>query len=196
MLRSKLDFDCLDDSFDDPDFDTKLAVNQDTSDDSEDVYSFVDESDFFNPFVKQTSNNSFCNPFHQNESVLPNQPVKSPPDGFNPFAASSPKGDKRVENGIKNVCSYCDVKFSSSYNLKQHMVSIHKIFSPGMKIFKCDFNKCNFVTGSRMMFVRHNHSKFVQTGGSIVKPSCPVCHVQFFNPSSLKRHMQRKKHNN
>ena len=48
------------------------------------------------------------------------------------------------------------------------MVSIHKIFSPGMKFFKCDFNKCNFVTGSRMMFVRHNHSKFVQIGGSIV----------------------------
>jgi len=196
VLRSKLDFDCLDDSYDDPDFNTKV-VNQDTSDDSEDVYSFVDESDFFNPFVKETSNNSFCNPFQLNESVSPSQqPVESTPDGFNPFAASSPKVKKRAEKENKNVCSHCDAKFSSSYNMKQHMISIHKIFSPGMKIYKCDFSKCNFVTGSRIMFARHNHSKSVQIVGNNVKPSCPVCHAQFFNSSSLKRHIKRKMHNN
>ena len=195
VLRSKLDFDTLDDSFDDPDFDSNLAVNHDSSDDSEDVYTFVDESDFFNPFVKQSSN-SFCNPFHENATatVIPSQPVEITPDSFNPFAASSPKCDKRTEQGIKNICSYCDVRFFSNYNMKQHMISIHKIFSPGMKVFKCDFDKCNFVTGSKIMFVRHHH-KSVQIVGSNAKPSCPVCHAKFFNLSSLKRHMKRKMHN-
>ena len=61
VLRGRLDFNCLDDSFDDPDYCVKK--NEDTSKDSDDVYSFGEE-EFFNPFEENDSNNSFVNLTH------------------------------------------------------------------------------------------------------------------------------------
>lgn len=188
VLRGRLDFNCLDDSFDDPDYCVKK--NEDTSKDSDDIYSFGEE-EFFNPFEENDSNNSFVNPFEENLSNGPRETAIKMAEDFNPFATSSPTSDIKNEKALKkeNICPHCEIKYSSNYNLKQHIISVHKIFPPGITIFKCSKGSCDFVTGNRVQFSRHTHAR--QTQPSTVKTFCQVCGVQFFNPSSLKRHIGR-----
>ena len=191
VLKRRLDFNRLDDSFEDPDY--CVPKNKDTSSDSEedaDVYDF-DNDDLFNPFEENASNDSHFNPFGPNHSNVPNEEPIKQAEGFNPFASSSPIIDSKHEKVLKkdNTCPHCETKYSSSYNLKQHQISVHKIFPPGMKLFKCTADKCGFVTGNRVQFSRHNHSK--QTPSSSTKTFCQVCKEQFYNPSSLKRHVGR-----
>ena len=40
------------------------------------------------------------------------------------------------------------------------MISRHYIYPPKMKIYKCEFQICTFVTGSRMAFERHMLTTF------------------------------------
>ena len=199
--------DTLDDSFHDPDY---LDKNKyESSDEDSDIYKFHDETDFVNPFetikmpdpvvevsefvnpfVKLDNKDDFVNPFER-EGSSTIQSEKSN-FNFNPFASSSPKNVADAKG--EKVCPHCDKIFPSNYNLKQHLISIHKIFPEGLTIYKCDDKGCNFVTGSRAMFSRHSQAKFVQPCHRNTKPMCPVCHQQFCNPSSLKRHVIRKGH--
>ena len=75
-----------------------------------------------------------------------------------------------LQNGIEDIsdiqvhvkcrgstCKHCGKEFNNSNNMKQHLISIHKIFPPGMTVFKCPFKKCDFVSGNRVAFARHSH---------------------------------------
>ena len=209
ILKSRIvEEDILDDSFADPDYGE--TNKYESSDEESDVYKFQDETDFVNPFEKikmpdpvvdisdfvnsfvEHKNEDFVNPFEtEREDALAIQSV-SPNANFNPFAASSPTILAKLKS--EKACPYCDKIFPSNYNMKQHIISIHKIFPDGLTIFKCDDIDCNFVTGSRAMFSRHSHAKFVRPCNRTAKPMCQVCHKQFCNPSSLKRHVIRKGH--
>ena len=201
VLKSKIDIGTTgDDSYDDPEYLEKgkgaSASGSETSFDG-DTYEFSD-GDAFNPFEKESSDgSSVFNPFESNisqtlPSVCSDGPQNSS-EAFNPFCVSSPKKTLELK-GSQNCCPYCDKQFPSNYNMKQHQISIHKILPPDMKIFKCAFKNCTFVTGSRVGFGRHRHERSSQIESKLSKPSCPACHKQFFNTSSLKRHMIRKKH--
>ena len=62
VLRTKLNLDSYDDSDDDVNYlvDPKKAASEDSE---SDVYSFVDESNLYNPFNMNTSSDSLYNPF-------------------------------------------------------------------------------------------------------------------------------------
>lgn len=200
VIKGKLSKDTFDDSYNDPNFQAE-EINSKSSDsttsDSCDIYSFVDESESFNPFENNKSSESCFNPF---ESVSPSDGSNdkhNPPDDFNPFATSTPNRDKPKESTPK-ICPHCDASFTSSYNTKQHMISVHRIFPPGMTIYKCSSKSCAYATGSRAMFSRHSHAKIAlqsQTSDpQTSKPKCLVCGAMFYNTSSLKRHITRKGH--
>ena len=201
VLKGQLSKDTLDDSYDDPDFQavkTSSRTSDSTSDPS-DVYNFVDESESFNPFETNNSSESCFNPF-ESVSKLPSDcsnELHNPTDNFNPFASSTPNRKKTKERNL-NICPHCDASFTSSYNTKQHIISIHRIFPSGLTIYKCDLKSCNYVTGSRVMFSRHSHAKIALRGQNSdpqsSKPRCPVCEAIFYNTSSLKRHIIRKGH--
>ena len=196
VLRTKLNLDSFDDSDEDLDYlvDQKKAASEDSD---SDVYSFVDESNLYNPFNINTSSDSLFNPFDI-KSKLPSvcsEEQHNSTEIFNPFDTSSPISENVQLLKKTNVCPYCDVGFPSSYNLKQHQVSVHKIFPTGLKIFQCEHKNCSFVTGSRGMYSRHSHAKNSDSQGKSSKPCCPVCNLKFYNHSSLKRHRTRKMHN-
>lgn len=201
VINGKLSKDTLDDSYNDPNFQTeesKSRSSNSTISDPSDVYSFKSNDESFNPFEKnnisENSSESCFNPF---ETVTPID-SSYPPDNFNPFSTSTPNRDKTTES-ISKICPHCDASFTSSYNTKQHMISVHKIFPPGMKIYKCSYSNCTYATGSRAMFSRHGHSKMAlesqPSDPQTSKPKCQVCGAVFFNFSSLKRHFKRKGHN-
>ena len=192
-----MDNDHLDDSFNDPNYEEKQdSPDLETSLES-DIYEFDDGSEICNPFDKSSSNESLINPFETEvASKLPSECSDSEnllnsTEIVNPFSESSPMSSSKNEPEGKE-CPHCGKKFTSSYNMKQHKVSIHKIFPPDMKIFTCDFKNCNFATGSRVQFTRHGHSKSPQVEEKASNTTCPQCHEKFFNSSSMKRHVLRK----
>lgn len=197
-MKRKLGVPNLDDSFQDPDFEIIPDGIELDSSVGGDTYDFNGDSDTCNPFEKvSSSSSSFVNPFESEvRAKLPSECSESEnllnsTESFNPFAESSPN-KSGIKETIEKSCPYCGKSFPSSYNKKQHEISVHKIIPTDMKIYKCDYKQCNFVTGSRVQFSRHTHSKQSQVEDRQLKPVCPVCHVQLFNASSLKRHMNRK----
>ena len=195
VLKQKVNVDCLDDSYNDPDY---VEAKESDASVKSDIYDFNDEEEFFNPFETNSRNSSVFNPFGSNtSSKLPSvcsEDQFNSTETFNPFSESSPKSSYKEKTKQVNTCPYCDKGFLSSYNMKQHQISVHKIFPPGIKIFQCTVKNCVFVTGSRVSFNRHSHARLTLKESKVTRPSCPVCNEQFFNLSSLKRHMIRKKH--
>ena len=162
-----------------------------------DVYEFVDSGSFeaFNPFAS----NSF-----ERESMSKLPSIDSDMDknlnstmAFNPFSntghtesESGAVGTYKVLNDKVACCPYCGKSFKSNYNMKQHVISVHKILVQGIKVYKCSIKNCSFVTGSRVQFNRHNHHDS-KTKKEVDKPVCTHCQVVFANSSSLKRHLKR-----
>lgn len=111
---------------------------------------------------------------------------------FNPFTAdATSESPLRVLRSTSNKsCKLCSNSFTTNYNLKQHMISVHRIIEPGVKVYKCNSRGCSFVTGSQSWFARHN-CKSKRDKPTILKPNCSYCHASFANPSSLKRHINR-----
>ena len=98
------------------------------------------------------------------------------PDCNSTFVFSPFDSDSNPSPGPSNLakrsraqieCEHCDAKFSNRNNMKQHLVSVHKIFPPGMNVFSC--NRCSFNTGNRVAYERHlqTHSKAVVSLKSI-----------------------------
>ena len=196
LLKSKLDIGSDDDSYNDPDYDDNRVEQSYQSSSDDDVYDFTID-DNFNPFEKDTSNDSVFNPFYNTQSRLPSVCSDTPlnsTENFNPFDASSSNQSFHEDKKPNDACNYCNKTFPSSYNCKQHLISVHKIFPPDMTIFECDYKNCQFATGSRVQFSRHNH-KLSRVDKISSKPICRICQSEFANSSSLKRHMIRKKHN-
>ena len=116
-----------------------------------------------------------------------------------------PKEEKVVKTQVRSHnCGHCDGKFSNKYNLKLHLVQVHRVFPEGMVIYKCPGPDCQFVTGSRICYNRHavthggKHEVKVHSCKSFCsscKATCSYCNMDFANRSSLKRHHQRKHSN-
>eukprot|EP00092_Neocalanus_flemingeri_P083485 GFUD01104800.1.p1 GENE.GFUD01104800.1~~GFUD01104800.1.p1 ORF type:complete len:362 (+),score=62.67 GFUD01104800.1:55-1140(+) len=106
----------------------------DLSGDSADIYQFKESDTEVNPFDSS------------DESSKAARINKS---GFFPGKTSS----------VKPECVHCQKTFRNSYNLKLHIVQVHRIFPQDMKIFEC--SQCDFVTGSRVCYTRHfaTHSR-------------------------------------
>ena len=178
----------VDDSYDDSDFQHENEEDkEETSDDSgsvKDVYKFSDKN------VKPFSFNPFDKP-----------PLKSLPEPveeenlsstkfFNPFSIKESKCKDKTAQEIEPTCPHCDHKFTSKHNMKQHIISVHKITEPGMKVFRCSIKKCSFITGSRVWFERHNCGS-KNKEATTPKPYCNICKETFANSSSLRRHIKR-----
>lgn|ERR1712025_591245 len=107
-------------------------------------------------------------------------------------------GHPSTETKTHKMCQFCAKAFTNSYNLKQHLISRHKVFPPEMRIYKCHLQVCSFVTGSRVAFERHlttslSHPNTKKKNKNKEKNiSCEFCNEQFATKSSLKRHIIRK----
>ena len=87
-------------------------------------------------------------------------------------------------------CTNCGRSFNKSYNLKMHLVHVHKHVPKGLKVFKCTFSECTFMAINRIIFNRHGHSKkVVETQTSVL---CSICNQKCANKYSLVRHIKRK----
>ena len=208
LIQKSIDRGVIDDSFDDCDY-KEPSLHNSTDDSEEDVYTFKDiemvgvdpgvnsrkldhvkkqGGDKIKPFV--------FNPF--DESTLTTENLPEPVSNeklnltmfFNPFSSNEDQSNfttKANENATS--CPHCEHSFTSKYNMKQHIISVHKIVKPGEKVYRCKVKKCSFITGSRVWFERHNcgnKNKEVST-----KTSCSFCKEDFANPSSLRRHVKR-----
>ena len=101
------------------------------------------------------------------------------------------------EKKVPKPCHLCDKIFYNGYNLKQHLISRHKVFPPKMKIYNCTFPECSFVTGSRVAFQRHlktslSHPDLRKDEVKKTKFSCETCNEVFATNSSRKRHIIRR----
>ena len=101
------------------------------------------------------------------------------------------------EKKVPKPCHLCDKIFYNGNNLKQHLISRHKVFPPKMKIYNCTFPECSFVTGSRVAFQRHlktsrSHPDLRKDKVKKTEFSCEACNKLFATNSSLKRHIIRR----
>ena len=87
-------------------------------------------------------------------------------------------------------CSICGKSFGTKYNLKLHLIQVHRKRVPNMTVHQCSL--CAFITGSKKCMERHmlTHSRIKKKGG--YEAVCSICHEKFANSSSLKRHKNRK----
>ena len=112
---------------------------------------------------------------------------------FRPMKSLSHKSKSPIESP---TCEHCQKSFSNSYNMKVHLVQVHRIFPEGMTIYQCP--QCEFVTGSKIGFTRHTSThlrkksnlKLQKLGNLRIK--CNYCGSLVVNKYSLKRHIQRK----
>ena len=186
------------DSYDDADYKQFSSGCSDSStndlvENEEDVYNYDSDSDpnIFKPF----------NPFNADFSKelptqLPSTSARLDANlnstmTFNPFNKLLPYKDKEIKvTSPVTDCPHCVKTFKTNYNMKQHIISVHKIALDGMKMFRCQVKTCQFVTGSRVQYSRHNHEDN-KVKNKHFKPVCNYCNEIFFNDSSLKRHLKR-----
>ena len=150
----------LEDSDDDPDFELKQSSEEkedsDSASDSDsrlghedhavkDIHTnpFIDDDENYDPF--EFTDELGINPFLSSDdetSQCGNRKLLGP-------RTSSVKARKEVE------CDHCLKSFQNRYNLKLHIIQIHRIFPSNMKVFKCPESQCEFVTGSKGCYNRH-----------------------------------------
>ena len=187
VMNKSAQADCDEDSYDDPPFNPE-TINTSESEFSElsqivnplNVDSSFESVQLFNPFEKTLLPSSDII-----NSTLMSNAATSPRRQF-PNESSPIQHQKKREINCKN----CGRNFSKMHNLKMHMVSVHKVFPSGMKIFKCPYPECSFVAGNKVIFERHSHKKNVV--GAQSKVLCDVCHEKFANKHSLARHKTRR----
>lgn len=150
-----------------------------SDDDSNDVYSFREELDC-NPFVTTGDDLDYqrwkiCN--NANTSDVPKM--------------SSVKDKSRIK---LSECDHCEGQFKSKYNLKLHLVQVHRIFFEDVTVYDCPESSCKFVTGSRICYNRHaaTHIRKPKIKVNLSKIPCRYCPMVLANKSSLKRHEKRK----
>ena len=167
---SEEDISGSDDSRGDPLYTGNTHSESSSSEDSIDmlVKSSVGNLEYFNPFVSseedEHENKSKKEKFKPafNSTIVSNPLDKDnkssdPGHGAGPSSSSTSSQRKRTE--IK--CEHCNVQFSNRNNMKQHLISVHRIFPPGMSVYSC--SSCSFNTGNRVAYQRHlqTHSKAV-----------------------------------
>lgn len=184
-----------DDSDLDADYDIKTAspAEEETSSDSENNVTPKKST-----VVKSSTRQKqvYCNPFDSDPEDI---------DIYNFDEPDSQKEEEKVPmvprtssievKRTKFNCDHCLKVFTNQYNLKLHVVQIHRIAVPGVKVLKCPESNCLFITGSRVCFRRHSEThrtkpKYVKK--TCDKIACRYCNVFVSNSSSLKRHILRK----
>lgn len=151
-----------------------------SDDDSNDVYRFSEELDC-NPFVTTGGDDldyqrwKFCT--NSNKLDVPKM--------------SSVKDKTRMK---VSKCDHCEGQFKSNYNLKLHMIQVHRIFFDDVTVYDCPEYSCKFVTGSRICYNRHaaTHIRKPKIKVNSSKVQCRNCPMVLANMSSLRRHEKRK----
>ena len=146
-----------------------ISVNP-FEDSDEDVYEFT-EVISVNPFESEALGDEYKTAGNEN---------------FKPQKMSSLKNDEESSR----QCSICEKTFGNKYNLKVHLVQVHRKSVPNMTVYHCPL--CDFVTASKICLERHRvtHSKTKKKSG--YEAVCSICYEKFANSSSLRRHKNRK----
>ena len=146
--------------------------------DDDDDSSF-ESLEIFNPFAKSSETASqLINSTMQSR-------YKSDQESYFP-TESSPIQHR---NKGQTSCKLCGKSFNKLYNLKMHLVHVHKHFPKGMVIFECPVPGCSFVAGNKIIFDRHSHKKKVN---NVKINLCNLCNERFSTKGSLVRHINRK----
>ena len=142
------------------------------------------------------------NPFAESDDDVYEFKDDDPVCSVNPFSSDENKQFKpqkmsslKACKDSNHQCSLCEKTLTTKYNLKLHLVQVHRVKVPNMSVYQCP--SCDFITGSKICFVRHRetHSskKSKKAGEAIL---CNICHESFANSSSLRRHKRRKHDDN
>ena len=203
--RDSLEFYDSDDSYNDRDYEQPKSLNSENStDDSKDsltesvlehdsvsqlslpekdVYEFDEEEkdDFkvYNPFLK------IREPEQTSEIVNSTFSLTSSGSRIGFSHELSPIDKIKMSTSI---CPHCAKTFSKNNNLKRHLVSVHKVFPKGVTVYECPVEGCLFTSDNQAHFSRHNHRKSLFNS---IRVKCQLCGDNFFNNSSLSRHMRR-----
>ena len=157
LLNQSLE-DSLEDSFNDSIYRPerqKDVIESESSEskNSDDIFKFdsdeedIDKLKIFNPFIKPTAKTPDAKFAHS--SLKTSSKSRTAESMFPP--EDSPI--KQVALARKELkCNHCEKVFQKNYNLKLHLISIHKIFPKGMSVFKCPVTGCSFVSGNRLLF--------------------------------------------
>ena len=183
------------DSYDDADYKQFSVCSSDSSnnkliENDEDVFSFRSDSDpnIFKPFNPFRANSTKESAPHLPSNISELDENLNSTMTFNPF--SKLVTDEIIVSSPATDCPHCVKTFKTNYNMKQHIISVHKVDVPGMKMFRCPVKNCQFVTGSRVQYSRHKHED-TRVKNQNFKPVCNYCNEIFSNDSSLKRHLKR-----
>ena len=201
----------LDDSDLDPDYLNVQKRNVDGfSDDSEHSPNKVQKKNLTNPSImkqKVAEEEISVNPFLDSDSNSDSDVYDfKEAYGVNPFASSddevqenkatksfNPKSMSSVSEKKSNNCHLCQKRFSSNYNLKLHLIQVHRIQVPKMTVFRCP--QCDFITGSKGCFTRHKETHSGKGKNRVLRGTqvvCNICGQKCANDSSLRRHKKRR----
>ena len=188
--------DCISDQLDsdnDPDFDTKTALHTEgeVSSDSDNI---VTPKKLTGEQYTAKEKLFYCNPFDSDQDV-DDDVYDFETDYQKEEVPLVPRTSSVEIKKKKFICDHCQKVFTNGYNLKLHLVQVHRIEIPGIKALRCPDRNCQFTTGSRICFTRHMEThrlkpKYVKK--TDVKVTCSYCGVDVANDSSLKRHIKRK----
>ena len=193
VLRDLFHQSALDESKDNSDDDrdyipvtsSEPISDSDSSDLSQDVYSFTASAD------EDNSDFEICNPAVEKKTKLVNSTMLSKSKHSESLFPADPSPIKAVQKPGK-ACDRCGKEFSKRYNLKQHLISVHKVFPKGSVIFECPVPTCTFASGSKLLFSRHSHKKGSSVPSKLI---CTLCSSKFATKGSLMRHVGGKHKN-
>ena len=178
-------FGSCDDSYCDPVFNPDLDLESKSSESDrsqhKDCQNILESSfeslEIFNPFAKP-----------ETDSQIINSTMRSNCKTERLFPAESSPIQHCKKRQI--ICKFCDKSFNKMFNLKMHLVHVHKYFPEGMTVYKCPVPDCTFVAGNKIIFNRHSHKKNVASSLSN-SVFCNLCNERFATKGSLARHIGR-----
>ena len=158
---------------------------------------FVSDEDCDDDDVYRFSEKLDCNPFVNTGDVVDYQRWKINSNA-NTSAGQKMSSVKEKSKIQLSKCEHCEGQFRSKYNLKLHMVQVHRIFFSDVTVYDCPESSCKFLTGSRICYNRHaaTHSRKPKIIVNTSKIKCRYCSMVLSNKSSLKRHERRKHKDN
>ena len=163
---SEKDISGSDDSRGDPDYSSELSESSSLDSIEMLVDASVRNIGHFNPFDSPEEEEEEQEHESKKEKFQPecNSTMLSNPfykDNSNPVPRPGPSSTSSQRTRTQIKCEHCNAQFSNRNNMKQHLVSVHRIFPPGMSVFSCSV--CTFNSGNRVAYQRHlqTHNKAV-----------------------------------
>ena len=188
----------LDDSTFDPNYvgESEGGSGTDVSEESVVLQNLSGEDNLGNPWKCQLSVNPFeesvddVYEFNDDNLGVSVNPFTSDDNNkqFKPQKMSSLKTSK--DSNHHHQCTLCEKTFSAKYNLKLHLIQVHRRKVPNITVYQC--SSCDFITGSKMLYARHKETHSNIKTKRDTGAQCNICHESFANSSSLRRHKNRK----